>query len=375
MKKREYQPSLTPLIQHTEKGSLFGWVFSNKYPFTKAFCLLILPLYLFSPVEPWLPKQEELQEITGLPSFGVGKMKRDKTFSVDGKRFHCHFTNRGGYNGCYFLKKLVQTKKPIRITYFPMKTRYGKSASMLNSIEQEGKEIVTPEQFKEKRWVRYFDEKENYKFLFFAFLCLIVLSRKAESEDDDVAEDIAEKRHRSGWTKLKLHFKTYKNMWGQTLFMMGVCYLFSPVEPNLPDESELHHLRGKAEQKFYNHQGGAGYALWVDGVVLNCSFSGMGAQNLCDRYLDRINFEKPVYATYYLKTTRFGSTSRLLNSLEQEGQLLISSEELIRLLRKGSKVGNLKYFLAGLILVAFFAGWAADSPTLKRKFLPKEEGE
>jgi hypothetical protein len=120
-----------------------------------AFALLILAAYVYLavPVEPIQPKAFELKEVVGMPKYvSTNTTKSSGTaFMVNSIHMNCDIGSLSGHGGCEFFRQGVDLHKPARATYFCMPTRLWYCYKVLNSLEQDGRIIVSQEQM--HQWI------------------------------------------------------------------------------------------------------------------------------------------------------------------------------------------------------------------------------
>lgn len=128
-----------------------------------------------------------------------------------------------------------------------------------------------------------------------------------------------------------IRFKGYR----ATRFMLAVilihAYFGKPVVPWLPTESELSEMTGIADFMYANPTKSAvgGYYLKVNGKTLNCDvgyYAASGGCNFPGVWWDK---NKPVHATFFWMSTRWGFSDRMLHSLAQNGQQVIPPQRTI----------------------------------------------
>jgi hypothetical protein len=134
------------------KRKLKQFLANFKYRRT-AFALLILAAYFYLavPVEPIQPKAFELKEVVGMPKYeSTNTMKSSGTsFMVNYMHLNCDIGSLSGHGGCGFFRKDVDPHKPASATYFCMPTRLWYCYKVLNSLEQDGRVVVSQEQMHE----------------------------------------------------------------------------------------------------------------------------------------------------------------------------------------------------------------------------------
>ena len=146
--------------------------------------LIVFTVLLCPPIKPWIPDRSELHELVGIPVF-----KKFNTYGSgsgihfnvnDGVLLHCGFNGSlGGMNGCDW-NDVVASNKQVRVTYFIMKTGYGQSARMLNSLEQDEKLVISPEYTYKQRLIDFNSDKKSRRviLLVFSFIALILFGNE-----------------------------------------------------------------------------------------------------------------------------------------------------------------------------------------------------
>lgn len=136
----------------------------------------------------------------------------------------------------------------------------------------------------------------------------------------------------SGWraVRAKVFSKEYSGTRWMLIFTIVQYFLVAPVQPWIPDRSELHELVGMPKFQHYLTSSQSGIHFSVDGMLLHCSFSGTGGLNGCDHYEDVVIKGKPVQATYFWTTARYGIGYRMLNTVEQDGRVVVSADDTYR---------------------------------------------
>lgn len=116
------------------------------YPITSIMAFFLVAQFLLSaPVPPYVPVNNELNEISGLPMFReIRTFRNSQTyFSVDGVILHCVSGTIGGTNGCSHLADRLVTGIPVKVKHFKRSTRVFTTANMVYTVEQHGKLAVS----------------------------------------------------------------------------------------------------------------------------------------------------------------------------------------------------------------------------------------
>lgn len=138
----------------------------RKFRFARPFAIcLAIYAYATWPVTPATPAPSELTEIVGLPRY-VNTSSVDISgiaFTVNGTVLNCDLWSLSGSGGCNFSDIRLNPKQPVRATYFWQPTRMWWHYKVLNSVEQDGKTIISPERMRDwyardyaGQWDRYY---------------------------------------------------------------------------------------------------------------------------------------------------------------------------------------------------------------------------
>ena len=165
---------------------------------------------------------------------------------------------------------------------------------------------------------------------------------------------------------------------GTLVVVALICFdelLCAPIKPWIPDSGELHELVGIphfAKTSYGKH--GTQNDLWVNGVLMACGFNGMfGGMGSCGYYSDIVNKNQLVRVTYFRMETTLGSSARMLNTLEQNKQVLVSAEATYKKrvsffeTDQETQVG-FRYVYFMLAVFIWFTNWS------KRKFRLNNKG-
>lgn len=167
--------------------------------------------------------------------------------------------------------------------------------------------------------------------------------------------------------------KGYGGTWTIVMLILIYAYAGRPVEQWMPAESELVALSGKA---IFRHLPGTKSSisqnyLEVEGLRLSCDFSSLGARGGCSYASGLIDPNHSVHATYFWMPTRWGFSERMLHSLTQNNQLVISPQRTFEDRILNYKIGWDVYYqllTAGALLAAIL--WFIERLNAKRK-IPK----
>jgi len=136
----------------------------------------------------------------------------------------------------------------------------------------------------------------------------------------------------SGWraARAKVFSKNYSATRWMLVTTSVLFFLTAPVQPWIPDKSELHELVGMPKFQHYLTSSESGIHFSVDGVLMHCDFTGMGGGNGCDHYEELVTKGEPVRATYFYMTAHYLVSYRMLNTLEQDGRVVVSADDSYR---------------------------------------------
>ena len=159
--------------------SWFGKVFSKEFSATRVLLTFTIAQYfVMAPIQPWMPEKSELYEIAGEPRFQhVNTIRGSAThFFVNNELVHCSFSGLGGANACEQFSNWIDVKRPVKVTYFWMRNRFLIGAKVLNSLEQDGRMIISPNDSLRFR-MAFFEVDKKWKWVvpsLFIFLTLFV---------------------------------------------------------------------------------------------------------------------------------------------------------------------------------------------------------
>jgi hypothetical protein len=175
-------------------------------------------------------------------------------------------------------------------------------------------------------------------------------------------------------SKLEKDKSAGRKPWGPTYMQVMVtmflfhAYFGRPVEPWMPNESELIVITGMANYEYANSTKSSvgGNYLRVNGQVLHCQFGYFGASGGCNFPGVWWDKNKPVSATYFYMRTRLGLRTQMLHSLMQNGQQVILPQRTLegRILNFKSR-GEVYYqiFIFNFFMLVF--AWFADRQVAK----------
>ena len=89
-----------------------------------------------------------MKDILGMPEFReVHTIRNSQTyFSVNGLILHCTAGTLSGTNGCSDLSSKLNNSIPVKVTYFYRPSNVFTKIRMVHTIDQQGKQIVSPEE-------------------------------------------------------------------------------------------------------------------------------------------------------------------------------------------------------------------------------------
>jgi hypothetical protein len=140
--------------------------------------LLLLVAYTYWPLEPRMPANTELQEVVGMSRYESSNSSTNSgyVFTVGGVKLNCELGALGGGTGCGYISQAILNEKPVRAAYFWMPTRLGYDYKLLHTLEQEGRQILSPEQSYAHAMNSYRIRWDIYRVLIWLFVTLAVFS-------------------------------------------------------------------------------------------------------------------------------------------------------------------------------------------------------
>jgi hypothetical protein len=145
--------------------------FLKKYRSTLVFAILIVLLnYLNWPTEPMMSeKGSELHELVGMPEyFGT----QDPHLKVNGMNLKCDLD---GSDGCGYYKNLMNAKMPVSIRYIRTPSLLWGHYSVLYSLEQDGRMIISPEQPHARILSHFSSSLETHKYFVFVWIPILAV--------------------------------------------------------------------------------------------------------------------------------------------------------------------------------------------------------
>lgn len=121
----------------------------KNYPITLAMAtILFLQSFVMMPIPPYLLGKDEMKVFSGMAEFNEAQTIRNSQtyFSVNGLIFHCTAGALSGTNGCSNFSDRFSNGIPVKVKYFYRPTKVFTSIRMVYAIEQQGKQIVSPEE-------------------------------------------------------------------------------------------------------------------------------------------------------------------------------------------------------------------------------------
>jgi hypothetical protein len=122
----------------------------------------------------------------------------------------------------------------------------------------------------------------------------------------------------------------------------------------MPKESELRMIEGFPLYISTETVTNSGNAFKVDGTVLNCDVGSLGAAGGCEFFIRSVNINRPVRATYFWQPTRLWYDVKALNSLEQDGKILLSPVQSHAWHMQGYETDRQSYRIICYVAVALF---------------------
>jgi len=111
------------------------------------------------------------------------------------------------------------------------------------------------------------------------------------------------------------------------LLMLSGSMLLVPVAPWMPEKSELISINGKADYRYPGNASGGFTSFSIGGETLHCSFSLLGGAHGCTQFEELVSEGEDARATYFWMETGFGWASKMLNTLEQNNKMVITSDQ------------------------------------------------
>jgi hypothetical protein len=123
--------------------------------------------------------------------------------------------------------------------------------------------------------------------------------------------------------------KIFRKTVVSVIFLLFWACTSCPVEPKVPADSELLEVDGMPKYIGTDTGNFSGWAFKVNGMLLNCDLNHLGGPGGgCDNFRNLIDLKKPVRATYFWQPSRLWYHYKVLNSLEQDGKIILSSTQL-----------------------------------------------
>jgi hypothetical protein len=143
-----------------------------------------------------------------------------------------------------------------------------------------------------------------------------------------------------GISGLKRFFKKFSFSTMALILLAVTTYKDWPIELKVPTASELHEIVGMPA---YVETSGrhSGYSFRVNDMALSCELKSTGGPTDCwlfSNAIKALDMNKPARAIYSWQPTRLGYHYRTLYSLEQDGKMIISPEQLRAQLLKSYKI-------------------------------------
>jgi hypothetical protein len=181
-------------------------------------------------------------------------------------------------------------------------------------------------------------------------LPIIALSKM----DASVAKKSGEPTNNSK-NKLKLFITNFKYRWTtiSLLILAAYLYLSVPVAPIQPKAFELKEVVGMPKYVSSNTTTSSGMAFMVNRILLNCDIGSTGGHGGCEFFREGVDPHKQARATYFCMPTRLWYCYKALNSLEQDGRIVVSQEQMHQWFMRAYKNHRDRYFGFGMWLFIF----------------------
>lgn len=114
-------------------------------------------------------------------------------------------------------------------------------------------------------------------------------------------------------------------------FMFAIYFLMAPIQPLRPEKGELYVIAGESRFQHINTLRGSATYFFVNDELIHCSFTGLGGANACDSFAGRFDVSRPVKVNFFWMKNRSFIPAKILDSLEQDGRLIISPNDSWRL--------------------------------------------
>jgi hypothetical protein len=113
------------------------------------------------------------------------------------------------------------------------------------------------------------------------------------------------------------------------IIFMAICsYLYYPVEPKVPTAAELYEIRGLPQYINTSTTTFSGNAFQVGKVTLHCDQLSLNGSGGCGFFSIALDKNLAVRALYYWQPTRLWNRYRVLYSLEQDGRIIVTPEQM-----------------------------------------------
>ena len=133
-----------------------------------------------TPIKPWIPAKNELQYVSGYCAFNASTSRHGGTrtsFNVNKIFLNCFFSPLfGDGHGCEDFEGRIELKSPVKASYFPVNIRLGRDILMLNTLEQNGKIIVSEIDTYNRRVISYKADIKSQYVNTIAFVILTILT-------------------------------------------------------------------------------------------------------------------------------------------------------------------------------------------------------
>jgi hypothetical protein len=123
-------------------------------------------------------------------------------------------------------------------------------------------------------------------------------------------------------------FKKYRWAIVTTILLMVYSYSLMPIDPTVTVDFKLDTVVGMPEYHRTDTTQSSGMSFRVNQINLNCDLESLGGNGGCEFFSQMVNLNKQVRATYFWMPTRLGYHFKVLYSLEQDGVLIVSPDQL-----------------------------------------------
>lgn len=104
-------------------------------------------------------------------------------------------------------------------------------------------------------------------------------------------------------------------------------FVMLPIPPYSPSAKDLKGVSGMPEFREVHTIRNSETYFSVSGLIFHCTAGALGGTNGCSQISDRLNKDMPVTITYFYRPSRVSTTIRMVYTVEQQGQQVVSSED------------------------------------------------